>query len=283
MKKTLNIAGKLLDLSTPQVMGILNITPDSFYAGSRFSDPQTALQQAAEMAAAGATLVDVGGHSTRPGADAVSETEELDRVLPVVALIREQLPHLIISIDTFRASVARQAVAAGAQIINDISGGNLDATMFQTVADLDVPYVLMHSRGTPQTMQQLTYYDNLVVDIIFELQQKIAQLRALHVKDIIVDLGFGFAKTAAQNFELLGQLEAFRVLDCPLLVGVSRKSMIWRTLNIKSEDALNGTTVLNTLALLKGASLLRVHDVKEAVEAVKLLTQTKTASNDLFL
>ena len=283
MKKTLNIAGKLLDLSTPQVMGILNITPDSFYAGSRFSDPQTALQQAAEMAAAGATLVDVGGHSTRPGADAVSETEELDRVLPVVALIREQLPQLIISIDTFRASVARQAVAAGAQIINDISGGNLDSTMFQTVADLDVPYVLMHSRGTPQTMQQLTHYDNLVVDIIFELQQKIAQLRALHVKDVIVDLGFGFAKTAAQNFELLGQLEAFRVLDCPLLVGVSRKSMIWRTLNIKSEAALNGTTVLNTLALLKGASLLRVHDVKEAVEAVKLLAQTKTTSNDLFL
>ena len=282
MKKTLNIAGTLLNLATPQVMGILNITPDSFYAGSRFDSVEAALQQAAAMLAAGATLLDVGGHSTRPGAEAVSEAEELNRVLPVVEAIARQLPEAIISIDTFRASVARQAVGAGAHLINDISGGNLDENMFQTVAHLDIPYVLMHSRGTPQTMQQLTHYDNLVVDIIFELQQKIAQLRALHVKDIIVDLGFGFAKTAAQNFELLGQLEAFAVLDCPLLVGVSRKSMIWRTLNIKSEDALNGTTVLNTLALLKGASVLRVHDVKEAVEAVKLLAQTKTISNDLF-
>jgi len=271
MKKTLNIAGKLLDLSVPQVMGILNITPDSFYEGSRFGQAAHAVARAAQMQTEGATFLDIGGHSTRPGAGGVSETQELDRVLPVVEAINQQLPHLVISIDTFRANVARQAVAAGAHIINDISGGNLDSTMFETVANLGVPYVLMHSRGTPQTMQQLTDYAHLVSDVIRELQEKIARLRALGVKDVLIDPGFGFAKTATQNFELLQQLEAFHALDCPLLVGVSRKSMIWRTLGITADQALNGTTVLNTVALSKGAQILRVHDVRQAAEAIELL------------
>lgn len=276
MKKTLNIAGKLLDLSQPQVMGILNITPDSFYEGSRFGQATQAVARAAQMQAEGATFIDIGGHSTRPGADAVSETEELNRVLPVVEAIRQQLPDLVVSIDTFRASVARQAVAAGAHIINDISGGNLDEAMFETVANLGVPYVLMHSRGTPQTMQQLTDYAHLVSDVIRELQEKVARLRALGVKDVLIDPGFGFAKTATQNFELLQHLEAFHILDCPLLIGLSRKSMIWRTLHTTADQALNGTTVLNTIALTKGAQILRVHDVREAVEVVQLLAKMNT-------
>jgi dihydropteroate synthase len=271
MKKTLNIAGKLIDLSRPQVMGILNITPDSFFEGSRFGQVEAAVARAAQMQHEGATFIDIGGHSTRPGADAVSEAEELDRVLPVVAALHQNLPDLVLSIDTFRASVARQAVAAGAHIINDISGGNLDDDMFETVAQLNVPYVLMHSRGTPQTMQQLTHYEYLVSDVIRELQQKVAQLRALNVKDIVIDPGFGFAKTADQNFELVQHLEAFQMLDCPLLIGLSRKSMIWRTLNTTAAEALNGTTVLNTVALTKGANILRVHDVRPAVEAIALL------------
>ncbi len=271
IKQTLNINGKLVDLSRPQVMGILNITPDSFYAGSRFGQVEAAVTAAAQMQREGAIFIDIGGHSTRPGADAVSEDEELDRVLPVVMALKTQLPDLLLSIDTFRANVARQAVAAGAHLINDISGGNLDEAMFQTVAELGVPYVLMHSRGTPQTMQQLTDYEHLVSNVIRELQQKIAQLRALGVKDIIVDPGFGFAKTAAQNFELLRHLEAFQMLECPLLIGISRKSMIWRTLGITAAEALNGTTVLNTLVLTKGAQILRVHDVREATEIITLL------------
>jgi dihydropteroate synthase len=270
MKKTLNINQKLIDLSVPKVMGILNVTPDSFYSDSRVPQIDTALRRAEAMLAAGATFLDVGGYSTRPNATDIPESEELERVLPVIELIIKHFPDAIVSIDAFRATVARQAVEAGAAVVNDISGGNLDPNMFETVAALGVPYVLMHSRGNPQTMALLNNYGNLTVDVIFELQQKIAQLRALGVKDIIIDPGFGFAKNATQNFELFKNLEAFQILDCPLLVGNSRKSMIWRTLDIRPEAALNATTALNALALNKGAQILRVHDIKEAIEVVKL-------------
>lgn len=271
MKKTLNIAGKLLDLSTPQVMGILNVTPDSFFSGSRVLQIEDAYKKADKMLSEGASMLDIGGHSTRPGADAVSEEEELNRVLPVVEMLRKRFPEAIISIDTFRASVARKSIEAGAHIINDIAGGNLDPLMFETVAELNVPYVLMHSRGTPQTMKELNQYDDLVTDVLRELQAKIYQLRQLGVKDIVADMGFGFAKNADQNYVLLRELRAFEALEVPLLVGVSRKSMIWRKLEITPEQSLNGTTALNMVALLNGASILRVHDVKEAVEVVKLV------------
>ncbi len=271
MKKTLNIGGKLLDLSIPQVMGILNITPDSFYSGSRVLQLDDAYKKAEKMLSEGANILDLGGHSTRPGADAVSETEEANRVLPVVEMLRKHFPRAIISIDTFRASVARQAIEAGAHIINDIAGGNLDPLMFETVAALQVPYILMHSRGTPQTMKDLNQYEDLVTDVMRELQAKIYELQQLGVKDIVADMGFGFAKNADQNYVLLRELRAFEILNVPLLVGVSRKSMIWRKLNITPDQSLNGTTALNTVALLNGASILRVHDVKEAVETVKLM------------
>lgn len=271
MKKTIVVEGKLIDFSTPKVMGILNVTPDSFFSGSRVLQVEAAYKQADKMLSEGATWLDVGGHSTRPNADAVSESEELARVLPVLEMLRKRFPEAIVSIDTFRATVARQAVAAGAHVVNDIAGGNLDHEMFETVANLDVPYILMHSRGTPQTMTQLNQYNDLVTDVLREIQAKIFQLRQLGVKDIIADLGFGFAKNADQNYVLLRELKAFHILEVPLLVGVSRKSMIWRKLDIGPEQALNGTTVLNTVALLNGASILRVHDAREAIEAIKLL------------
>lgn len=267
----INCNGLLMDLSVPKIMGILNITPDSFYAASRYDDVSKVLIQAEKMLKAGATFLDIGGHSTRPGATPVSEVEELNRVLPVTEAILKEFPTTLISIDTFRASVARECVKAGAIMVNDVSGGLLDATMFETVASLNVPYVLMHSRGTPETMQKMTDYDNVVVDVLDDLQQKVYQLRELGQKDIIIDLGFGFAKTADQNYTLLNELEAFKLMGCPMLVGVSRKSMIWRKLNISPDDSLNGTTVLNTVAILKGANILRVHDVAEAVEAVQLV------------
>lgn len=271
MKKTLNIAGKLLDLSTPQVMGILNVTPDSFFSGSRVLQIEDAYKKADKMLSEGASMLDIGGHSTRPGADAVSEEEELNRVLPVVEMLRKRFPKAIISIDTFRALVARKSIEAGAHIINDIAGGNLDPLMFETVAELNVPYILMHSRGTPQTMKELNQYDDLVTDVLRELQAKIYQLRQLGVKDIVADMGFGFAKNADQNYVLLRELRAFEALEVPLLVGVSRKSMIWRKLDITPDQSLNGTTALNTVAILNGANILRVHDVKEAIEVVKLV------------
>ncbi|WP_428663860.1 dihydropteroate synthase [Runella sp.] len=271
MKKTLNIGGKLLDLSTPQVMGILNVTPDSFYSESRVTQLDDARRKAERMLSEGASILDLGGHSTRPGADAVSEEEELKRIVPVVEMLRKDFPNAILSIDTFRASVARQAVEAGAHIVNDIAGGNLDAQMFETIASLNVPYILMHSRGTPQTMKNLNQYDDLVTDVLRELQVKIYELQHLGVKDIVADMGFGFAKNADQNYVLLHELKAFQPLNVPLLVGVSRKSMIWRKLDISPEQSLNGTTVLNTVALMNGANILRVHDVKEAVEAIKLV------------
>ncbi len=277
--KTLNLAGQLLDLRTPAVMGILNITPDSFHVTSRFRpDSDELVDRAGQMLAEGAAILDIGGYSTRPGAADISPEEEWDRVGPVIEKLVATFPDVRLSIDTFRSAVARQAVQAGACLINDVSGGNLDETMFPTVAQLGVPYVLMHMRGTPQTMTQMTSYNHLVTEILQELQTKLRVLRSLGVADVVIDPGFGFAKTVAQNFELVNSLEAFQALDAPLLVGLSRKSLIWRTLGTTAGEALNGTTVLNTLALQKGASLLRVHDVKPAIETIKLWQRSRVES-----
>jgi len=281
-KKMLNCRGRLIDLSHgPAVMGILNVTPDSFYAGSRLGNTKSVttevVERAGQMLRAGATFLDIGGYSTRPGAPEISPAEEVDRILPAIAAILRAWPDALLSVDTFRADVARQAVEAGVCLVNDVAGGTLDPAMFRTVTELGVPYVLMHMRGTPQTMQSLAKYDNITLEVIDELGKQLANLRALGPKDIILDPGFGFAKTPAHNFTILNQLEAFQVFNEPLLVGVSRKSTIWRTLGVTADEALNGTTVLNTVALLKGASILRVHDVREAVEAVTLVghvTQT---------
>ena len=272
-RHSVNCRGRLVDLTTPAVMGILNVTPDSFFSGSRIVT-EKAVDIAGTMLTDGATFLDIGGYSTRPGAADVSPAEEADRVLPVIEAILTSFPDALISIDTFRSSVAKQAVDAGSCLVNDVSGGTLDPAMFETVAQLPgVPYVLMHLRGTPQTMQSLATYGNVALDVIDELAIRLAQLRALGVHDVILDPGFGFAKTAAQNFELLSHLDAFALFDEPILAGLSRKTTIWKTLGITTDEALNGTTVLNTAALLKGASILRVHDVREAVEAVKLTQQ----------
>lgn len=271
-RHTLNCRGRLVSLDRPAVMGILNITPDSFYAGSRVA-PDEVVATAGRMLAEGATFLDVGGYSTRPGAAGISAVEEADRVLPIIEAILTSFPEALISVDTFRASVAWQAVEAGACLVNDVAGGTLDPAMFATVAQLNVPYVLMHLRGTPQTMQSRATYQNLVTEVIDELTIRLAELRALGQKDVVVDPGFGFAKTPAHNFELLENLEAFRLFDEPLLVGLSRKTTIWKTLNVSADEALNGTTVLNTVALQKGASILRVHDVREAIEAIELTHQ----------
>lgn len=269
--KTLNIRDKLWDLSTPKVMGILNITPDSFHDGGLYQDEKSIVGHVQKMLDEGANIIDVGGHSTRPGAQDVSEAEELKRVSDAIRTIVKVFPDAILSVDTFRSSVARSAVDAGASLINDISGGELDEEMFDTVAALRVPYILMHFRGTPQTMTQLTQYDNLLKDVTDYFHQKLYRLHRLGVKDIIIDPGFGFAKTVEQNFELLNKLDYLQILGKPLLVGLSRKSMIWQTLETDSEGALNGSTALHTLALTKGASILRVHDVKEAVECIRLI------------
>lgn len=269
-KKTLNIRGTLLDLSTPLVMGIMNITPDSFYAGSRVASSDQIVEKAGEMVSEGAGMLDIGGYSTRPGAREVSAQEEGDRIESAVEPLAKYFPDLIISVDTFRAEVAERGIGKGAHIINDVSGGTLDDAMFEAVARLRVPYILMHMRGTPQTMNQLTTYERLIPDILRDLRQKVAMLQSKGVADLIIDPGFGFAKTIAQNFQLIRGLEQFKLLGYPVLVGISRKTTIYKTLNISPEEALNGTTVLNTLALERGASILRVHDVKPAVEAVKL-------------
>lgn len=254
-------------------MGILNITPDSFHDGGRFRNKSLVIRQVETMLSEGATFIDIGAYSSRPNADHVSETEELQRILPIVELIIKNFPDVLLSIDTFRSEVAKQCIDAGACMINDISAGHLDNQMLETVAKLQIPYIMMHMRGTPQTMQQLTNYDNLVRDILLYFSERIAKARALDMIDLIVDPGFGFAKTLEQNYELLNKLELLQMTDLPILAGVSRKSMIYKTLGGTSEDALNGTTVLNTIALQKGANILRVHDVKEAVECVKLTQQ----------
>jgi dihydropteroate synthase len=254
-------------------MGIINLTPDSFFDGGKYRDENSILDQAALMDAEGATLIDLGAYSSRPGADDITEEEELKRLLPVIALLMERFPKMLLSIDTFRAGVARRAVEAGAALINDISAGKLDENMLPTVAELQVPYIMMHMRGTPQTMKTLTHYDDMVKEMLFYFSERVAKARALGINDLIIDPGFGFAKTIEQNFELLQKLELFETLDLPLLAGLSRKSTIYKTLNLEPAEALNGTTVLNTIALLKGVSILRVHDVKQAIEAVKLLNK----------
>ena len=273
--KTLLIAGKVIDLTIPKVMGILNVTPDSFYDGGRYTDENTFLLHAEKMIAEGADFIDVGGYSTRPGAIEISEKEELDRVIPVVKVLLKEFPSAIISVDTFRSAIAKAAIESWASLINDISASELDAAMIETVAALQVPYVAMHMRGTPQTMTQFTTYENLLKEVLEYFHRKLYQLKTAGIKDVIIDPGFGFAKTVDQNFELLNNLERLQILEKPLLVGLSRKSMIWRTLKTNSEAALNGTTTLNTLALLKGASILRVHDVKEAKEVIELMGQLK--------
>ncbi|MGC4022531.1 MAG: dihydropteroate synthase [Cyclobacteriaceae bacterium] len=271
--KTLNVGGKLMDLSEPKIMGILNVTPDSFYDGFRYTDEVAILKQTEKMLVEGADFIDIGGYSTRPGAEEISVDEEKKRILPAIEYVKKKFPDAIISVDTFRSVVAIDAIAAGALMINDISGGELDALMFSAISKLKVPYILMHSRGNPQTMNKLTNYENLTKEITDFFHQKIFQLQQFGTEDIIVDPGFGFAKTIEQNFELLNDLEYFQILEKPILVGLSRKSMIWKTLKTEPEKALNGTTSLNTIALLKGASILRVHDVREAKEVVALVGQ----------
>ncbi|HMI65297.1 MAG TPA: dihydropteroate synthase [Cyclobacteriaceae bacterium] len=269
--KTLNLHGRLMDLGTPKVMGVLNVTPDSFYDGGRYTDEASILAQVEKMLRDGADVIDVGGYSTRPGAREISEEEELNRATNAIRTILKTFPEAVLSVDTFRSAVAKAAIREGASMINDISGGEMDKKMFDTVASLHVPFVLMHMRGTPQTMTHLSHYDNLMKDMTDYFHQKIHQLHQLGVTDIIIDPGFGFAKTPEQNFDILKNLNYFRILGKPVLAGLSRKSTIWRTLETSPEGSLNGTTVLNTVALLNGASFLRVHDVKEAVECIKLI------------
>ena len=270
---TINCNGKLIDLSSPKVMGILNVTPNSFFDGGKHADEKAILTQVEKMLLEGAAFIDIGGYSSKPSAEFVSEEEELHRLIPVIKDVVKEFPDVIISVDTFRSKVAKEAIENGAAIINDISTGNLDAKMIETVAKLQVPYIMMHMKGTPQTMQSLAQYDNIVKEMLFYFSQKIAQARSLGINDLILDPGFGFAKTLEQNFEVLSKLELFQMTELPLLVGVSRKSMVYKTLETTAEFALNGTTSLNTISLLKGAKILRVHDVKEAVECVKLHQQ----------
>lgn len=274
----INCKGSLIDFHTPKVMGILNLTPDSFYDGRRNKTESDYLAHAEKMLMEGATFIDVGAYSSRPGAIDISEQEELQRIVPVVRSLVKKFPEVILSIDTFRSEVARLCVEAGAAIINDISGGNLDEKMLQTVAELQAPYILMHMRGTPKNMKELNSYDDLLKDILFYFSEKIAAARELGINDLIIDPGFGFSKNIQQNFELMSKLDLFQVLDLPLLSGISRKSMIYKTLGGTPDDALNGTTVLNTVSLLKGAHILRVHDVKEAMETIKLTEALKIDS-----
>lgn len=281
MNKFININGNLINFATPVVMGILNITPDSFYAGSRITIEEEALKRARQILEEGGTIIDIGGQSTSPASGMISEEEELTRVSPILKAIRREFPDALISIDTFYADVAKHAVEDfGVNIVNDISGGEIDARMFETVAKLQVPYILMHMRGTPQTMQQQTDYGNLIQEIFYYLSKKIAELNALGVNDIIIDPGFGFSKTLNQNYQLLGYLKYFDTFDVPLLAGVSRKSMIYKLLKTTPEESLNGTTVLNTFSLLAGADILRVHDVREAVEAIKLIDKIKNPNKE---
>nr|WP_321222320.1 dihydropteroate synthase [uncultured Psychroserpens sp.] len=272
---TINCKGNLIDLSTPKIMGILNVTPDSFYDGGMYKSEKAIISQVKNMLDQGATFIDVGGYSSRPNADDILVEEELARVIPIIELILNEFPDALISVDTFRSLVAQKAFNAGACIINDISGGHLDENMLKTVANLKVPYIMMHMRGTPKTMKTLINYDDLVKDILFYFSERIAAARDLGIVDLIIDPGFGFAKTVAQNYELLKKFELLKMTNLPILAGLSRKSMIYKTLKTSSEDALNGTTILNTIALQKGASILRVHDVKEAMECIKLTQQLR--------
>jgi dihydropteroate synthase len=270
---TINCKGTLINLSTPKVMGVVNVTPDSFFDGGKLTNSNEILFQVEKMLVDGATFIDLGGYSSKPGAEFVSETEELNRVIPVVKLLVEKFPDILLSIDTFRSEVAKQAIENGAALINDISAGLLDEKMLETVAKLQVPYIMMHMKGTPQTMQSLANYDDLLKEMNYYFSERIAKARRFGLNDIIIDPGFGFAKTLEHNYELLQNLELLQFHDLPILAGISRKSMIYKALETSPEEALNGTTFLHAFCLQKGANILRVHDVKEAVECVKLMRQ----------
>lgn len=277
--KSLNVNGRLLDLSTPQVMGILNVTPDSFYAGSRSRTEAEIAARACQILDEGASIIDIGAYSSRSNAEHISPEEEMQRLRTGLEILNRNHPDAIISVDTFRAEVARQCVEEyGAAIINDISAGEMDEQMFPTVARLNVPYIMMHMQGTPQNMQKEPHYENLLKEVFMYFARKVRQLRDLGMKDIILDPGFGFGKTLEHNYELMAHLEEFGIFELPLLVGVSRKSMIYRLFGVTPQEALNGTTVLDTVALMKGADILRVHDVREAVEAVRLIEKLKSVS-----
>jgi dihydropteroate synthase len=267
---TINCKGNLIDLLVPKVMGILNITPDSFFDGGNYTNYAAILNQVEKMLLEGATFIDIGAYSSKPGAEFVSEEEELARLLPVIELILAKFPETLISVDTFRSEVAKQAIAKGAALINDISAGLLDDKMLETVAQLQVPYIMMHMKGNPQTMQSLANYEDVVKEVLFYFSERINAARSFGLNDIIVDPGFGFAKTLEHNYEIMQKLAYFSILELPILVGVSRKSMVYKLLESTPQEALNGTTVLNTVALQKGAAILRVHDVKEAVECIKI-------------
>ena len=276
---TLNCKGKLLIVDKPLVMGIINATPDSFYEGSRFSATDKILSQAEKMIVEGADIIDIGGQSTRPGSEAVSEEEELKRVIDGIEAIHYHFPNTVISIDTYYSVVAKKSIQAGASMVNDISAGDIDKQMIPTVADLQTPYIAMHMKGTPATMQQNLKYDNVIREMIDFFIRKKDDCKKAGIHDVIIDPGFGFSKTINHNLELLNSLSAFKMLDAPILVGVSRKSSIYKTLGITAGEALNGTTVLNTIALINGANILRVHDVKEAKEVIKLWSMVRESSN----
>ena len=270
---TINCLGKLIDLTAPKVMGILNVTPDSFYDGGHYVTDSFVLKQVEKMLTEGATFIDLGACSSKPNAAPITEQEESSRLLPKIEFILKHFPETLLSIDTFRSGVARVALDNGAAMINDIAAGNLDDKMMQTIAEYQVPYVMMHMKGIPQNMTSLAQYDNIVKEILFYFSEKIACARSLGINDLIADPGFGFAKTTAQNYEVLQKLELFKMLELPLLVGVSRKSMVYNVLGSSAEESLNGTTALNVIALTKGANILRVHDVKEAVESITLFSK----------
>ena len=277
--RTINVNGQLMELQSPQVMGILNITPDSFYAGSRKQTEADILSRTRQILDEGASIIDIGAYSSRPNAEHISPDEEMQRLRTALHLINRDFPDAVISIDTFRADVARMCVEEyGAAIINDISAGQMDEQMFTTIAQLRVPYIIMHMQGTPQDMQTNPHYENLLKEVFFYFSEKVQKLRDLGVKDIILDPGFGFGKTLEHNYQLMNHLEEFSVFDLPLLVGISRKSMIYKLLESTPEEALNGTSILNTIALLKGANILRVHDVKAATEAIAIVQKMKSCN-----
>lgn len=268
----INCLGNLMDLTKPKVMGILNVTPNSFYDGGKYQHEKEILKRVEAMLDEGADFIDIGAYSSKPNAELVTEQEEMQRLLPVVNAVLQAFPSTIISVDTFRSGVAKAAIEHGAAMVNDISAGSLDEKMMETVAQLKVPYIMMHMKGTPQTMMQQVQYEDIVKEMLFYFSEKVAQARQLGIHDLIIDPGFGFAKTTEQNYEVLQKLQLFQVLELPILAGVSRKSMIYKPLESSPDHALNGTTALNMIALTKGASILRVHDVKEAVECVKLFS-----------
>ena len=270
---TINCKGQLIDLSTPKVMGILNVTPNSFFDGGKYKNETEILSQVEKMVIEGATFIDIGAYSSKPNAEFVSEEEEISRIVLAIDLILKHFPETILSIDTFRSEVAKVSIESGAAIINDISAGHLDDKMLAVIGKYNVPYIMMHMRGTPQTMQTLTVYDDIVQEMLFYFSERIAKARSFGINDLIIDPGFGFAKKLDQNYEVFQKMELFNLLNLPLLIGISRKSMIYKTLNTSIEEALNGTTILNTLALNKGAKILRVHDVKEAMECITLFNK----------